>query len=1185
LLQKIATFLRKHPDAYYLSGIPVVTVLAVAAVLRLVLGSLAAPGPLLLAILVLLLPCSQIAVELMNYFTTLLVPVQFLPKLDFSEGIPDDCVTIVAVPALLFSERQVRRLVEHLEVRFLGNRDRNLHLALLTDLPDCKEQAREDDPLVALCAELISKLNEKYSDQGRGSFLLLHRHRTYNSRERMWMGWERKRGKLMEFAKLLRRENDSFPVKIGDLRLLPRVRFVITLDADTELPRAAAHRMIGTLAHPLNQAVVDGKRNIVVSGYGILQPRVGVSVQSAARSRLANIFSGERGLDIYTRAVSDVYQDLYGEGIFTGKGICEVETLLRALDHRFPDNALLSHDLIEGVYARTGLASDIELIDDYPSHYSAYSRRKHRWIRGDWQLAEWLLPRVPGATGHRVPNPLSLVSRWKIFDNLRRSLIEPATFLLLILAWLVLPGSPLRWTIAAIVLMFAPSWFPFWLPLLQSAWKRNLAIARRRLSALLTANAAVLLRLTFLAHQTLLSLDAVARVLARRLVTRRGLLEWETAAEAELCNGRRTVVDLYLRWIPAVAIPLGLLLWMHRPAALLAAAPILLLWAGSNPISKWLNQPPRTAHYEISADDRLLLRQIALRTWRYFAEYSNQQRHWLIPDNVQEDPPRIAERTSPTDLGLLLNARQVACALGFLALPEFADLTLRTLGTIETLPKYQGHLFNWYDTRTLAVLPPHFISSADSGNLVAALWSLQQGSLEQLRRPLLPASLLQGFQDHLRELDPSFATMQRKTQQPSSPAGWLQYMRDSVAALPSRIELSNGGNGHHDGDSRWFAQQARERQESVARMVFSYCPWLLPEFSSLRDDPALHLKPGGEDVPLERLPAFIEALSARLALAVTTAPPDQPPSYRSLQVLLGEARQNSIRLIRDLRDIAARAGQLAGNMDFRFLFNRWRKLLAVGFHVDSQQLDPACYDLLASEARLAVFVAIAKEDIPQETWFLLGRAHLLDDGRPVLLSWTGTMFEYLMPSLWMRTYPNTLLERSHAQAVRSQHAYAARAKIPWGISESACAQRDEAGNYQYRAFGIPALALHESETDALIVSPYSTLLALPVDAGASMRNLRRFSREGWLRRFGFYEAAHYTPAPRSSRRHSCELIRCWMAHHQGMSMLAIANLLHDTIVQRWFHNNPRVQATELLLQEKPVSWVRSGSQQRGTAAA
>ncbi len=1176
LRQRITSFLRRNPNAYYLTGIGALTLLIAAAILLLVIGRNAALGPILLAMAALLLPSSQVAVELMNCVTTWLLPVQFLPKLDFSKGIPRDCATVVAVPALLLTEVQIRQLVEHLEVRFLGNRDRNLHFALLTDLPDSREPAPEDDPRVDLCASLIDNLNEKYSEQGRGSFLLLHRHRVYNASEKLWMGWERKRGKLMDLARLLRQEYDSFPVKVGDSSLLRRIRFVITLDADTDLPREAAHRMIGALAHPLNQAVIDPRRNIVVSGYGVLQPRIGVSVPSAARSRLANIYGGERGLDIYTSAVSDVYQDLYGEGIFTGKGICEVDTLLSVLNHRFPENLLLSHDLIEGVYARTGLVSDIELIDDYPSHYSAYSRRKHRWIRGDWQIAEWLLPRVPDATGNRVPNPLSLVSRWKILDNLRRSLLDPATFLLLVLGWLALPGSALRWTVAALLLMFAPSCFHFVFPLLQAIRKRDLGIIRTRLAGFFAGNAAAALRLTFLVHQTLLSLDATGRVLVRRLVTHRGLLEWETAAEAELRNGGQTVVDLYLNLVPALMVALVLLPWLQPAITLLAAAPLLLLWACSNPIAQWLDQPPRKRVYETSHEDRMLLRHTALRTWRYFKEYSNEEHHWLIPDNVQEEPFRVAGRTSPTDLGLLVNARQVACEMGYLTVPEFSELTARTLATIQELPKYRGHLFNWYDTRSLVPLAPRFVSSADSGNLAAALWSLQQGCRRQLRQPLLPASLLRGFMDHLAVLEQHGApvrTLARSAEKRSRPTEWLPQLGEVADTISRDVHP----------DLQWFSEHARERQQSIAQTVLLYCPWLMPEFSSLLKRPDLDLKPDGEEERLERLPAYIDALSARLASAETTAPADQQAACRSLQILLAEARQNLARLIRDLQDTAALAARLANDMDFRLLFNRWRKLLSVGFDVEEQELHPACYDLLASEARLAVFVAIAKEDIPQESWFLLGRAHTLDDGRPVLLSWTGTAFEYLMPSLWMRNYRDTLLERSQYGVVQSQQAYAARKHTPWGISESAHAMRDDVGHYQYRAFGVPSLALHKDETEALVISPYSTLLALAVDTGAAMRNLRRMTSEDWLGTYGFYEAADYTAA--SSRRHPCELVRCWMAHHQGMSMLAIANLLHDNVVQRWFHNNARVQATELLLQEKPVARVRKQDLQRGFAAA
>jgi hypothetical protein len=1179
--------LRRHPDAYYLGGIQVLTLGVMVAVLLGVIGSVGSPALVLLAMLALFLPSSQAAVEVMNYITTALLPAQILPKLDFSEGIAEDCVTLVAVPALLLNERQVRKLVEDLEIRYLGNRDPNLHFALLTDLRDSAQPAAEDDPLLRLCSELIAKLNEKYAGQSTGSFLLLHRHRVYDEREGVWMGWERKRGKLQDLNKLLRGQHDSFPVKVGNTAVLPQVRFVITLDSDTELPRGTAQRLVGALAHPLNRAIVDNRRNVVVSGYGILQPRVGVSVHSAARSRLANIYSGQTGLDIYTHAVSDIYQDLYGEAIFAGKGIYEVDTLHQVLDGRFPCNALLSHDLIEGAYARAGLASDIELIDDYPSHYSAYNRRKHRWLRGDWQVAEWLFSRVPDQSGARVLNPISLVSRWKILDNLRRSLVEPATFALLLLGWLALPGGAAHWTLAAIGLIFLPAWFECALNLARAAKNWRMEPARNALSGFVTQNVSLLLNLTFLAHQTLLSLDAITRALVRRMVTGRRLLEWETAAEAELGGRRRTPVDAYLVWTPMLAVAVLVSIAAVRPGALLAALPLLAMWAGSKPLSNWLNRPPRTTRCQVTPRDQLLLRRTALRTWRYFAEFSTAEHNWLIPDNVQETPARVAARISPTNLGFLFNARQVACEFGYLTVPEFADLTQRTLQTVRNLPRYRGHLLNWYDTRTLVPLAPLFVSCVDSGNLMASLWTLQQGCLERLRRPVLERNLAQGFLDHLLVLGDAGGVPRRIASGLASVAhqeDWLERM----LALPETIfdHLAQSAAGENSVDAQWFARELGRRLKSLKETARFYAPWMLPEFACLRSDPALQLAFSGKQLSLERTPQLIEQLSERLRLAMddTAAAPERRALYQALLAMLPEARTRAAQLVRQLESLASQAARLADEMDFRLLLNRRRKMLSVGFDVETQKLHSACYDLLATEARVAVFAAIAKEDAAQEAWFLLGRAHTLSYGRPVLISWTGTMFEYLMPGLWMRTYPNTLLERSRVAAVRSQQDYAARRRIPWGISESAYFQTDEAGNYQYHAFGLPRLALHKDELEALVISPYSTVLALGVDPGAALQNLHRMAGLGWLGAYGFYEAADYTPSLQHPRRHSHEVVRCWMAHHQGMSLLAIANFLHAGVVRRWFHDNPYVQATELLLNEKPVAHVKKQAEYRSAAA-
>jgi cyclic beta-1,2-glucan synthetase len=1194
LVEKIQGLLRQHPNDVFLPGIVVLT-LAISVAATLLLTD---PSSSLLFIafsmVVLLLPSSQSAVQVMNFLVTSLLPPEVLPKLDFTEAIPDDCVTLVAVPSLLLSEKQVQGLVEDLEVRFLGNHDSNIHFALVTDLPDSREPAREDSALLTRCCDLIHALNEKYASQGMGSFFLLHRHRVYNPREKCWMGWERKRGKLLDLNKLLRGQYDSFPVKVGDVSILPRVRFVITLDSDTELPRGTARRMIGTLAHPLNQAVIDGETNTVVAGYGILQPRVGVSVQSTAHSRLAAIYAGETGFDIYTRAISDVYQDLYAEGSFTGKGIYEVDAMHRVLDRRFPRNSLLSHDLIEGAYARAGFASDIEVIEDYPSHYSAYNRRKHRWLRGDWQIAGWLFSHVPEESGDRAANPISMISWWKIFDNLRRSLVEPAIFLLFLFGWLVAVRDPWQWTLVTLCIVFIPACFQLVVNLVRAACRLEVAEAQETLGAFNTANINLVFTLTFLLHQTLLALDAVARALVRRLVTKQRLLEWETAAEAELGMKGPAPVDVYLNWMPVFSICLGILIWAARPHALPAAVPLLCLWACSKQVSVWLNRTPVRERNQLSRKDLTFLRNCALHSWKYFAEFSTAEHNWLIPDNIQEQPAAIAARVSPTNIGLLLNAKQVACEFGYLTVPEFVKQVRRTLGTVSSLKKHRGHVLNWYDTRTLEALAPFFVSSVDSGNLLASLWTLQQGCLDCLQRPVLQPSLAEGWLDYVRALTTVHAFPRKvlsRCEGQTRTRGWLQ----SILEFPDEIfQKANRtvAKLKSDAGSQWLLREAVARVQSTRMLVSECAPWFSPEFSSVSKDLGLNLKTM-ENTPLEQLPGLIDQIAVRIddnlsAASTASASPTsggRPDLYERFREELLKARTNVTYLIADLRSISSESGKLAEEMDFKFLFNSRRKLVSVGFDVDTHSLHQACYDLLATESRTAIFTAIAKEDIPQESWFLLGRAHTLDKGRSALLSWTGTLFEYLMPSLWMRSFPNTLLERSRVAAVRSQQAYGVRKQVPWGFSESAYYKLDEAGNYQYYAFGLPHLALRKPEINRLVVSPYSTFLALDVDPAGALRNLRRMLGMGWFGDYGFYEAADFSCDRNRFWQSRFQVVRCWMVHHQGMSLLALANFLNNNIVQKWFHAERRVLATELLLHEKPVAHVRRKDIPRGIAVA
>ena len=1003
---RIPRLLLRYPTSFYLGGIELLTLSIVFGILF-QLNSLT---PLYAGLLFLILPATQAATDFINHVATFLLPPRVLPKLDFSEGIPGDCVTMVAVPSLVLNESQVRDLVLDLEIRYLANRDRNLYFALLTDTPDSDHPEEPDEALAQLAVRLIEGLNLRYRAEGHSPFFLFHRHRTYNHAEERWMGWERKRGKLLDLNQLLRGGFDAFPVKTGDLGVLANVRYVITLDSDTQLPRDSAARLIGTIAHPLNQAVVDPATRMVVEGYGIIQPRIGVSVQSATRSRLAALYSGQTGFDIYTRAVSDVYQDLFGEGIFAGKGIYEVDTLRAVLENRFPENVLLSHDLIEGAYARAALATDIELIDDYPSHLSAYSRRKHRWVRGDWQVMHWMRPHVPDFYGKMIPNPITLISQWKILDNLRRSLLEPGLLLLLLSGWFWLPGRPQYWTAAAILMWSVPAVSSMLFALLRfprhwrtiPVWGLDAARAFRENALIAMCN------LIFLLHQALISMDAVVRAVRRVYITKKRTLEWETAAVAEASSAPKSPVDVYLEATPWIASGLAAAIWFARPAALPYAAPLLFLWAVSPLFSKWLNRRPRAVHSRLCEDDVQLLRESAERIWQFFHDWSSASTNQLIPDSVSDDGA-IDMRFSPTNLGMLLSARIAAVHLGIAPLAEFVFETRQTLDRVARLPKYRGHLFNWYDVTSLEPLPPLFVSTVDSGNLVASLWTLKQ---------------------------------------------------------------------------------------------------------------------------------------AALALAAESA------------VKRGVTRE----LAAELRSIAQTCDGLVREMDFRFLYRPRKKALSVGYDAGAGRLDPGSYNLLASEARMACFVAIAKGDIHQESWFRLGRAHTLFRGEPVLLSWSGTMFEYLMPLLWMRPYPDTIIDRSMRAAVRAQREYARRRGVPWGISESAsfCGP---SGNYCYEAFGVPALALQRKHSQALVISPYSSYLAAGIDPLAALENLRRMKEFGWFGRYGFYEAIDYSHA-------GAEPVRMWMAHHQGMSLLAITNLLFDNPLRRYFHREPQVVATELLLHER-----------------
>lgn len=1165
-----------HAPSAYLLAIEFVA-FALTAALLLACGrsvSMAVILPLLLV------PATGAAIDIVNQVIALSFPPRVLPKLDLSKGIPDDCLTVVAVPTLLLNETQTRQMVEALEVRFLGNRDKNLQFALLTDSVDSRNGPADGDPLIRLCSQSIERLNRKYAQESRGTFFHFHRHQVYCASEGIWMGWERKRGKLLDFNSFLRAEHDAFSVKIGDLSLLKNVRYVITLDSDTQLPRDAARKLIGTLAHPLNRAVFDSSGKKLQRGYAILQPKAGVDLQSARKSRLAAIFSADATFDVYTRAVSDVYQDLFGEGSFVGKGIYDIDAFHRLVDTWLPEGALLSHDMIEGSFARAGLVSDIEIIEDYPSRYAVYCRRKHRWARGDWQTAPWIFPRIADRFGREMPNALQIISRWKIVDNLRRALYEPVLLALLLAGWMFLPRGPVFWTGAALVVVLLPSF----LQLVSGLSKINrYSVAYLKSVALGFAieQARMALFFALLLHQSVIMVDAAVRTIFRLLVSRRNLLEWETAAQAEMNAGPRSLVDRYLDWIPLAAFAIGGTVCLIKPHALPIALPFLICWFLTGHIAKWLDQRPSPSESKIAARDREFLRDTALRTWRFFNEFSSSRNHWLISDRLQQIPALLVERVSPTNLGLLLNSRLAAYDLGFISLPQVIQLTKATLSTATKLERFRGHFYNWYDAHSLKAEPPFFISSVDSGNLACSLLTTSQACMQMAGQPLFPPQVWLGITDRLRLLK-QIAGADRMAVQLETIIAFedstLAFDDDPERWIPELYNLENGAQkleetiavtGHRSPDLSYWSRDLHNQLRHLRELAAIFAPWLLAKDKALIENLGVHQQVDVRQLTLDEGIKTLEGLlsSLRESLARTDLGDDDRKKIEALQRTISARLQRARSLHAMMEELAESCEDLAHEMDFGFLYNRQRKLLSIGCTKSANRLESACYDLLASEARIATFVAIAKGDIPQTSWFYLGRGQTQCEKDRVLISWAGSLFEYLMPNLWMRTYPNTLLHASGRAAINFHANIEILKDHPWGISEAAFGDRDPNRLFQYEGFGAPGLALRRYTMQRWVISPYSTFLGLGIETQAALKNLYRMKDRNWFGQYGFYESAEIKvngqPGSTADR-----ITRCWMAHHQGMILLAISNLLTRSTMHQRFHAVPMVAATERLLHEK-----------------
>ncbi len=1107
---------------------------------------------LLLLALPTLLMASQPGIGLVNWLVTLSVRPSVLPRMDFDLGIPTDARTLVVVPTLIGNADDVEELVEGLEVRFLANRDQHLHFALLTDFMDAASEVLEGDTaLLLLARQRIEALNRKYPDPDGQRFFLFHRPRRWNAQDQLWMGYERKRGKIAEFNALLRGQGaERFALIVGDLQSLPAVRYVITLDTDSQLPRDAARQFIATMAHPLNHPVFDPVKQRVTRGYGILQPRVGISLPSTARSAYARLFGSDAGIDPYTRSVSDVYQDVFQQGSFVGKGIYAVDAFEQAIASRFADNSILSHDLIEGCFARAGLLSDVQLYEEYPARYSADVNRRHRWIRGDWQLLPWLLPWAPTRSEGLQRNPLCALSRWKIADNLRRSLAPTALLSLFLLGWCSNLDSGL-WTLALLVLALSPALLHGLLALPHKPAEMTL---RHHLKTITQSAGQHLLRsslaLVWLPHEVLYSLDAIVRTLWRLLVSRRRLLQWNPSREVERTS-TASLRGLYrLMWIgPLLAVLLPILLW-PQPLTLIYAAPLLLLWLLSPAVAWWISRPPSHHAFVPTALELSFLRALARRTWAFFDRYVGPQDNWLPPDNMQEQPLAvIAHRTSPTNMGMALLAHLAAHDFGYLSGARLLLRVEQSLASMARLERHRRHFYNWYDTLTLKPLPPFYVSTVDSGNLAGHLLTLRPGLLALVDEPVFALRQFSGLADSVQVLRDAMLA----DGQDSRPLLAMQQQLDTLHNTPPPSLLA-AHRAMHDlcALSKTLASQAFSPLLSDSSF---WLQALLEHCSDLHSELARFILPANPDNGLPAWPSW------RQLAAVDSR--HWPEAEREQVLAVQRCAQQRIAS-------AQRLGQLAGDladMDFAFLYDQRRDLFAIGYNVEERRLDAGFYDLLASEVRLTNFVAIAQGQLPQQSWFTLGRLLTANAGVPVLLSWSGSMFEYLMPMLVMPSYAGTLLDQTCRAAVARQIEYGNQLGLPWGVSESAYNVMDGHFNYQYRAFGVPGLGLKRGLGDDLVVAPYATALAMMVAPQAACRNLQRLAADGLAGRFGLYEAIDYTVA-RLPRGQSSMIIRSFMAHHQGMSLLALASVLLDRPMQRRFESEPQFQAITLLLQER-----------------
>ncbi len=1178
LSKKVLGFLQKHRLFSYLTFFLLITIFLTSWIMLRAVKDTNSYWLLSIIAILTLICVSQFAVSLVNFFSTLLIKPHFLPRMDFSKQIPPESRTMVVVPAMLSSIEAIENLVEWLEVRYLSNRDNNLHFGLLTDLNDASEETLPGDQvLIDLAKGKIEALNRKYKTEKNNLFYLFVRPRFWNPKENVWMGYERKRGKISELNSLLRGDKQNrFSLIIGDQSILSSIKFVITLDADTQLPMGTAWKLIGTMAHPLNHAWFDEKKKRITKGYGIIQPRVTVSLPEISGSLYARMNGNEPGIDPYTRASSDVYQDLFKEGSFIGKGIYEVDTFKKVLDAEFAENKILSHDLLEGCYVRSGLLSDVQLFEKYPDRYQIDMKRRSRWVRGDWQIISWVFPYNKGSQNRLHKNLLSGLSKWKIFDNIRRSLVPIALTLLILLGWLVLP-SPFYWTMIVSAIIVVPD-------IITSMWDlirkpKDVIVShhlRNSINNTIDISIKTLFKLITIPYEAYVNFVAISRTLWRMLITKKHLLEWNPSAN-ERNEKKDSLISTYLvMWINVV-LPIGLFIYLYlqAPQKLSIVSPIAFIWLLAPFITRWVSKPQAPQVSELTHHQNIFLRKIARKTWGFFERFINENDNWLPPDNFQEQPVlALAHRTSPTNIGLSLLANITAHGFGYITTAQLIERTSNTLGTMKKMERYKGHYYNWYDTETLTPLFPKYISTVDSGNLVGHLFVLRQGLLAIPNQKIVSPNLIEGLRDTLHvitdilkaedvQLLQSFekqldAAAKFDPQLPHDVKISIESLSKSSVALLEKLHSYSGS------EMNWWEQRLKIQLEQLNESFQIFTPWVL-----LKTAPSKFSDLGSFDKIstlmdlLETSRKLIDEVNQKNSLNNNT---DENKWLDSFLIALTASVEQAEIQINAAETLAKQCIGLT-IVFWDFLYDKNTKLFSIGYNVHEHQLDLSYYDLLASEVRLGVFIAIAQGKLPEESWFALGRLLTKIDKDPILLSWSGSMFEYLMPLLVMPTYENTLLDQTCKAAVKWQIKYGKKSGLPWGISESGYNMINADSHYQYRAFGAPGLGLKRGLEEDFVIAPYATALSLMVAPEKACKNLEVLHEKGMEGQYGFYEAIDYTSS-RLPRGQSSAIVYSYMAHHQGMCLLSLAYLLLDKPIQKLFEAEPQFKATLLLLQER-----------------